>query len=476
MRFLGFEIRKRPGADGQPIKNDLPPKEEPMGVSATGSLLNTTPPTGTRFNRKVIISITAVIVLISFFAMLHALQPKKHLTPQEIAEAAELDGKKDDSKVYLQKTPDSVTAVPGKYSEIAKFEEENRLKAQRLKDTQQGTVSGQIGSVKDVSNDAVKSYNSGTPSNARANDNINSVNAGHGQVDRREAEIEKELQAARKSPIGFSLGQTSQSRSQPKSEDKGADSVKQAIGSREALISEVLAGSGAGMGGGNKDDQNLQTEKRKFIKDQKESKDKDAYLKYSLMKAISPYEVKAGSIIPGVLITGINSDLPGGIVGQVRENVYDTVTGQHLLIPQGTRVIGEYDSKVAYAQERVLIVWTRMIFPNGDSINLEGMNGVDMSGYSGLSDQVNNHFAKLLLGVILSTTLSTSAKIAAGNYDSGTADYGQLAVSGAAEEINKVGSKIVEKNLNVQPTLEIRPGFKFNVFVNKDMILRPYKS
>ena len=475
MKFLGLEIRKRPGAERKPVKNDLPPKEEPMGVSATGSLLNITPPTGTRFNRKVIISISAVIVLISFFAMLHALQPKKHLTPQEIAEAAAMEGKKDDSKTYPQKTPDSVTAVPGKYSEVAKFEEENRLKAQRVRDMRQGTVSGQIGSVKDISNDAIKSYSGGTINNAQANDKINPAVDSTRQIDQRQVEIEKELQAARKSPIGFSSSQTSQSRSQTKSENTGAESVQQAMSNREAMISSVL-GSAGGLGGGTKDDQNLQTEKRKFIKDQKESKDKEAYLKNSLLEAISPYEVKAGSIIPGLLITGINSDLPGGIVGQVRENVYDTVTGEHLLIPQGTRVIGEYDSKVAYAQERVLIVWTRIIFPNGDSINLEGMNGVDLSGYSGLSDQVNNHFAKLLLGVILSTTLSTSAKIAAGNYDSGTADYGQLAVSGAAEDINKVGAKIVEKNLNVQPTLEIRPGFKFNVFVNKDMILRPYKS
>jgi type IV secretion system protein VirB10 len=175
------------------------------------------------------------------------------------------------------------------------------------------------------------------------------------------------------------------------------------------------------------------------------------------------------------MITGIDSDLPGHLVGQVRENVYDTVTGQYLLIPQGTRIIGTYDSKIAYAQERVLIVWTRLIYPNGDSIDLEGMGGVDMSGYAGLSDQVNNHYLKLLGGVLLSTMLSTSAKIAAGNNAVGQADIGQLAAAGAGEEINKAGSSLVEKNLNVQPTLEIRPGFKFNVFVSKDLILKPYR-
>jgi type IV secretion system protein VirB10 len=222
------------------------------------------------------------------------------------------------------------------------------------------------------------------------------------------------------------------------------------------------------------DDQNMQGEKREFV--EKEKKERNGfYVKGGLIPVLSRYELKAGNIIPGVMITGINSDLPGRLVGQVRENIYDTVTGRHLLIPQGTRVIGTYDSKVAYAQERVLIVWTRLIFPNGDSIDLEGMDGVDLSGYAGLRDKVNNHYGKLITGVVLSSILSATAKVAAGNYDSGQASFGQLAASGAAQEVANVGAKIADKNLNVQPTIEITPGMKFNVFVNKDLILRPYK-
>ena len=224
-----------------------------------------------------------------------------------------------------------------------------------------------------------------------------------------------------------------------------------------------------------KDDQNMQDEKRDFREDQKKGT-KDVYVKSGLIPALSRFELKAGSIIPGVMIMGINSDLPGRLVGQVRENVYDTVSGHYLLIPQGTRVIGTYDSKVAYAQERVLIVWTRLIFPNGDSIDLEGMDGVDLSGYAGLTDKVNNHYAKLITGVVLSSILSATAKVAAGNNEAGTATYAQQAASGAAEQVNAVGSKIADKSLNVQPTIEVRPGHKFNVFVNKDLILRRYKQ
>jgi type IV secretion system protein VirB10 len=229
----------------------------------------------------------------------------------------------------------------------------------------------------------------------------------------------------------------------------------------------------AGLPGGG-DDQNMQEEKRTF---EKETREQSPYLLAALQQPISKYEIKAGTIIPSLLLTGLNSDLPGQIAAQVRENVYDTATGRYLLIPQGTRLVGEYDSKVAYGQDRALIVWSRLIMPNGNSINLEGMPGVDMSGYSGLSDRVNNHYAKLVTGVILGSVLGAGAQIATGGQ--GTANnapsFPQLAVSGGAQNLNQAGQQITQRNLNLQPTIEIRPGLKLNVFVTKDIILKPYR-
>ena len=199
-------------------------------------------------------------------------------------------------------------------------------------------------------------------------------------------------------------------------------------------------------------------------------------LRNRLEKPHSPYIVMAGSIIPATLITGISSDLPGNITAQVRENVFDTVTGKHLLIPQGARINGVYDSRISYAQERVLVVWTRIIFPDGSSLNLEGMPGVDLSGYAGLKDKVDNHWGKLVTGVILSSFLSAAVKVSQGNDIAGERTFRDLAASGAAESVAQVGAKFTDRNLNVQPTLTIRPGEKFNVFVNKDMILSPYRS
>jgi type IV secretory pathway VirB10-like protein len=125
-------------------------------------------------------------------------------------------------------------------------------------------------------------------------------------------------------------------------------------------------------------------------------------LPFGIRDGLSEYHLSAGTVIVGVLLTGINSDLPGQILGQVSQNVYDSATGKHLLIPQGEKVVGEYDSRVVYRQERVLIVWTRIIFPDASSISLEAMPGVDMSGYAGLCDKVNNHYLKLLTGVVFS--------------------------------------------------------------------------
>jgi len=197
-----------------------------------------------------------------------------------------------------------------------------------------------------------------------------------------------------------------------------------------------------------------------------------AYLQQQKEKAISKYEIKAGWVIPAILITGINSDLPGSILAQVSQNVYDTATGRYLLIPQGTKLVGEYKSNVLYGQERVLTAWTRLIFPNGDSLNLENMSGTSPDGYSGFTDQVNNHYLRIFGSAFLLSSIS--AGIAMSDNSSGEKETNaDKAMSQAIDKISDVASEMMRKNMNISPTLEIRPGYKFNIFVTKDIILEP---
>ncbi len=145
-------------------------------------------------------------------------------------------------------------------------------------------------------------------------------------------------------------------------------------------------------------------------------------------------------------------------------------------MPQGTRLIGEYDSKVAFGQERVLVIWTRLILPNGESINLEGMPGADLSGYAGMTGRVNNHYGKLITGVVLGSVVGAGAQVAVGGQGAPNVPptFGSLAVSGAAQNINQSAQQHTNKVLNMQPTIEVTPGDKINVFVTKDMILKPF--
>ena len=187
----------------------------------------------------------------------------------------------------------------------------------------------------------------------------------------------------------------------------------------------------------------------------------------------SPFIVQAGAIIPGALITGIKSDLPGEITAQVTEHVYDSVTGSQLLIPQGSKLIGAYDSQVAFGQSRVLLVWTRLILPNGKSIVMERQPGSDAAGYSGLQDGVDHHWGTLLSAAALTTLLSIGMEAGLGNNQ--TALFQSLA-SGASMGFNQVGRQLIGRNLNIQPTLTIRPGFPVRVIVNRDLVLEPYQS
>ena len=190
----------------------------------------------------------------------------------------------------------------------------------------------------------------------------------------------------------------------------------------------------------------------------------------------SSYVVQAGNIIPASLITGIRSDLPGQITAQVTENVFDSPTGRFLLIPQGTRLIGVYDSQVAFGQSRVLLVWTRLIMPNGRSIVLERQPGADTAGYAGLEDDVDNHWGALFKAALLSTLLGVGSELGAGSDTGNNGDVIQALRRGASDSLNQTGQKVVQRNLNIQPTLTIRPGFPVRVIVNRDLVLGPYKG
>ncbi len=192
-----------------------------------------------------------------------------------------------------------------------------------------------------------------------------------------------------------------------------------------------------------------------------------------LQAPASPYIVQAGTLIAGALLTGIQSDLPGQITGQVTENVYDSPTGRYLLIPQGAKLIGIYDSQVTFGQSRVLLVWTRLIMPNGRSIVLERQPGTDPQGYSGLEDGVDNHWGQLFKAALLSTLLSIGSEAGTTGQQN---DLIQAIRQGASNSFSQTGQQIVGRQLNIQPTLTIRPGFPVRVFVNRDLVLAPYRG
>lgn len=198
------------------------------------------------------------------------------------------------------------------------------------------------------------------------------------------------------------------------------------------------------------------------------------YLTTSKAKPISPYEVKAGTVIPGVMITGVNSDLPGQILGVVSENVYDTGTGRHLLIPQGSKLVGIYSANVIFGQERVMVAWNRVIFPDAKTLNLGAMPGTDQAGYAGFSDQVNNHYMKIFGSAFMMSMITGGIAVSSNNNGNQfTQTPSDQMIAAMIQQMGEVGKQLIQKNLRIAPTLEIRPGYKFNIFVTKDMILEP---
>lgn len=209
----------------------------------------------------------------------------------------------------------------------------------------------------------------------------------------------------------------------------------------------------------------------RFLQNQQHSYN---YLNAKKTKPLSPYEMKTGTLIPSVLITQINSDLPGPIKAQVRENVFDTATGEHLLIPQGSTLIGTYSSNVQYGQNRVLIAFNRIIFPDGQTLNLGGMNGINQQGAAGFNDQVNNHYLKIFGSAILMGAITGGIAVADTTRSDQFIETNRQKMLGAfISELGQVAQQMIQKNMNIAPTLEIRAGYRFNIFTTQDIILEP---
>jgi type IV secretion system protein VirB10 len=185
----------------------------------------------------------------------------------------------------------------------------------------------------------------------------------------------------------------------------------------------------------------------------------------------SPNVLQAGAVIAAALITGIRSDLPGQITAQVTENVYDSPMGKILLIPQGTRIIGQYDNGVGFGQRRILLVWNRLIFPNGRSIVLERQPGADGEGYAGLEDGVDYHWGELFKAAALSTLLGVGSEMGSSSEESTIV---RALRRGAADSVSDIGQQVVSRQINIAPTLTIRPGFPVRVIVTRDLVLEPY--
>jgi len=209
---------------------------------------------------------------------------------------------------------------------------------------------------------------------------------------------------------------------------------------------------------------------------------KNEWLSPYSREAGHPFEIKTGTVIPGIMISGVNSDLPGHLIAQVAQNVYDTATGQHLIVPQGAKLFGQYDARVVYGQERVLIAWNRLVFPDGSAVTLGAMPGADMEGYAGFHDQVNNHYWRIFGSAMLMSMITGGSSYAMDSVSNSDEDSNKTTVQDAmasalAAQMGQTTMSLLQKNLNIKPTLEIRPGYQFNVIVTKDVVFRePYRG
>lgn len=411
----------------------------PFEEQAEALKLRAKPKPVTQINRKVVIAGIAVGAVLLFLAASIALDPPK------------VGGDEEPRELYNTRNKpkaDALAVLPASYDQLA-----TTKKVPQLGPPIPGDLGGalvhaerELGLKPETTAQTAYDFRPDPESEAERAERI------------RQAKL---VQESLESPVFF---QVSGARNKGAQSSPAEDPVDPFAALTQATA--ALAG-GRPPAGSTSDDPNLQSSKIAFSG---EAANDDIYNPHRLVDPISPYQVMAGTIIPASLITGLNSDLPGTIIAQVTQPVYDTVAGAHLLIPQGARLIGRYDSRVAFGQDRALIVWDRILFPDGASLQIDALPGADRSGFAGLSDKVDNHWGRVFIAAGLASLLGIGTELAIDDDDGLT----RALRDSFQDTANQAGQRIVDRNLNIQPTLKVRPGWPLRVIVTRDLILRPY--
>lgn len=334
-----------------------------------------------------------------------------------------------------------------------------------------GTLAPQAGNIPSnvaglTSGNGYNTGNAGYAASASASASANGSgyygSSGQGQDPRQQA-LQNGMQSSL-TPDGFqSSGSSAGSSNNTNSSNNQSmnNGVAMQALANQAALTQAVASTG-------NNNQNMQGEKTAFL--QSETGGNDT-LQSGVVSPSSNDMIMAGSIIPATLITGIDSDLPGQIQAIVSQNIYDSKSGNDILIPQGSKLLGTYDSQVAYGQSRVLIVWTRVIFPNDQYIDLQGMPGADLTGFVGLTDQVNNHYFRIFGSALLMSMFSAGMQLSQpqGNSTTGAPTNQQIIAGAMGQELGQVSTQMIQQNLNIQPTINIRSGENFNVLVTRDI-------
>lgn len=412
----------------------------PFDEHAERLKIRTSPRPVTRINRKVLLAGAGLGAIGLFAAASIALSPPRAVDPAARQEVY---------NTKTKRTPSGLSSLPESYTDLPRPEPETiRLGPPLAGDLGATVLEAERGLGLEPE------YSDRFDSDFRPNPEDEAARA------RRMEEASLAAEAAR-APVFFRL----ESAGARRDGEPGA-----AASGEPGLPAELLALAGmrpgeAALSLTGQADANLQREKIAFAS---ETADADVYNGYGVQDPVSPYQVMTGTLIPASLVTGINSDLPGVIVAQVTQPVYDTVTGRHLLIPQGSRLIGRYQSEVSFGQDRALVTWGRIIFPDGSSIVISAP-GADAQGYAGLSDRTDHHWGRVFTAAGLATILGIGSELGAD--DEG--DIERAIRRGTSDTVNQAGQRVVERNLGIQPTIKVRPGWPVRVIVTRDLILKP---